>query len=114
MKKKLYRQMEKYLEEYDRVLLIADERFRGYHINVDIPYKLLVLARQDTSPSEGEAFTLKIITDEECREFIHMYHMYEFSDSFLLLGTSRNYGGLLNMVDTGMMTGDEVVEALLQ
>lgn len=54
----------------------------------------------------------KVLLSSDMREF-EMYRMYEFSDRFIALSESAQYGGVWNYVRNGILTPDEALELLI-
>ncbi len=46
-------------------------------------------------------------------DFTTLFKIYEFSDKIKLFGRNKQYGGLMNLVDTGLWTEEQVFEAIL-
>ncbi len=108
-----YALLERYLIQYDKVILITDLIFGGCRVNADLRCKPLILATEDTAPCYDERYEIKLIDDEVCRSLAEIYHMYDCSDCFIVLEENDRYGGLGNMVRTGVMTKDEAFESVL-
>ena len=51
---------------------------------------------------------------KELEEMISLYNTYEFSPNVLLLADSAQYGTLFNYIKLGLLTADELVEALAE
>lgn len=62
--------------------------------------------------SESHQDNIRILKKTESEELIKLYHLYEFSDKFRLLSNNENYGGIINLLNTGVLTEDEMYEAL--
>lgn len=54
-----------------------------------------------------------VLPSEKYPDLRLLYHTYEFSDRFRVIGRNRQYGGLLNYVDHGLLTEQEVFELIL-
>lgn len=63
-------------------------------------------------PAEKSGFTYGRITEEEQEQLLRLYHMYEFSDKFSVIGEEGAYGGLSRLVETGVISMEEAAEAL--
>lgn len=57
---------------------------------------------------------VKVISADEYPEMTSLFYMYEFSDKVRIIGRSDQYGGLLNLVDAGLITEEEVFEAIMR
>ncbi len=56
---------------------------------------------------------LAIVTKEEFEEVKKLYHTFEFSNRIIDVSNSSNYPSLFNYVNQGILTEEELVEALL-
>ena len=61
----------------------------------------------------GQHENAKVITRDEERELLDLYHMYEFSDKFLVLENSSQYGSVFDYVEDGIISFDEAVRSLI-
>jgi len=61
----------------------------------------------------GVKENVRIISLVEIEEILKLYHMYEFSNRLQIIGKNKQYGSLLNYLDTGILTETEVFEAIL-
>lgn len=114
--------LERDLAEYDRIILARGRRavqglgaVLGKHpVFRNTDRKVLILSDMDGG---GAACTGNIvwrhIGEGEMADILDMYRLYEFSDRLVLFSQEENFGGLLNFVDTGILTMDEAVESLL-
>ena len=55
----------------------------------------------------------KFVSREIVDKSICIYRMYDFSDKVFIISDSDQYGNLFNYVKTGILTKQEMVEALL-
>ena len=46
-------------------------------------------------------------------EILNFYRMYDFSDKITVISDSDQFGSLINYVKTGILTKQEMVDALL-
>lgn len=53
------------------------------------------------------------LSHEEACELSQLYLTYEFSDRFALISEQEQYGTIFNYVDTGILTEEEAVKAIL-
>lgn len=53
------------------------------------------------------------IADDKAKSLFDFYHIYEFSDRFQIISREERYGSLFQLVDTGLLTLDEMAKALL-
>lgn len=65
----------------------------------------------DDSKKDGE----KVLTRsrDEMNSFLEVYRLYDFSDKVIFISDSNQYGTLFNYVKTGILTEQEMVDALL-
>lgn len=55
----------------------------------------------------------KFVSRESVNKAIYIYRMYDFSDKVSVISDSDQYGNLFSYVKTGMLTKQEMVDALL-
>lgn len=60
-----------------------------------------------------ERFRSITVSHEEARELCGLYFTYEFSDRFVVFSDNRQYGTIFNYADTGIVTEEEAVKAIL-
>ena len=91
-------------------------------------YDLILLVDSDDSLSDGglmgkllnsQAYRrsekkILVLPAEKHMDLVSLYHTYEFSDRFRVIGRSSQYGGLFNYVDNGLLTEQEVFELILR
>lgn len=91
-------------------------------------YDLILLVESEESSSVGgllgkllnaQAFResekkILVLPSERYRDLVSLYHTYEFSDRFRMIGRSRQYGGLFNYVDNGLLTEAEAFALILR
>ena len=53
------------------------------------------------------------ISQKELEELRELYQLYDFSDKIIFISDSTQYGTLFNYVKTGILTEQEMVDALL-
>ena len=61
----------------------------------------------------SEDIFFKHISFEEMEEILNLYRMYEFSDKITVLSEDIQYANMINYVKAGLLTPEEMVEALL-
>ncbi len=66
-------------------------------------------AIEEKSSSQISKYVSKEVVDNT----IKIYRMYDFSDKIMVLSNSEQYGSLLNYVKNGILTMEEMVDALL-
>lgn len=91
-------------------------------------YDLILLVESEAEQSLGglmgrllnsQAFRksdkkILVLPAEKYTDLVSLYHTYEFSDRFRMVGRSRQYGGLFNYVDNGLLTEAEAFELILR
>lgn len=55
-----------------------------------------------------------LLSANECKELEELYYTYEFSDRIRMIGRDRRQGSLMNCVDQGLLTEQEMFEAILR
>lgn len=55
----------------------------------------------------------KFISRESVNKAIYIYRMYDFSDKVFVISDSDQYGTMFNYMKTGILTKQELIEALL-
>ncbi len=112
-------ELQKLLEEYDRIFLIPEEsgleKYTVAHmLKIGVRKNkmdgILIFSSKEEYGDLGFAF--KKITREFQNNLYQLYHMYEFSERFQLISKGKNIGGLWNLVDTDLLSWDEMTEAL--
>lgn len=101
-------QLKRLMSQYDRIFLVFDKNL--YELLVekkDSESKILFLFPDDSFPEHERHLC------EDGKKFQELYFMYEFSDRFQVLSRSEYFGSMLNLVDVGILTYEELVEALL-
>lgn len=53
------------------------------------------------------------LSDKEMKELLEMYYVYDFSDKIIAFMESVQYGSMFNYNKTGILTRQEIVDALL-
>ena len=62
----------------------------------------------------GNTYTfLRKVPSEQMNEVLNLYRLYDFSDKVTVITESEQYGSLFNYVKTGLLTVQEMVDALL-
>ncbi len=91
-------------------------------------YDLILLVESDDPSSVGglmgkllntQAFRksqkkILVLPAEKYGDLVSLYHTYEFSDRFRVIGRSSQYGSLFNYIDNGLLTEAEAFELLLR
>lgn len=108
------------LDRYDKIFVvpntqeITNEMLEWLYKSVVLrnsEKKILFISAINFMVNESCEF-YKISTNEEvCLKKI--YYMYEFSDKFQILSKNNIFGGILNLVETGILTFEEAIKAFL-
>lgn len=115
----LLAKLEEWLAVYDHVyLILGREPERDIYISgilragerITKGQRILLLS-EDTMMAGG-SFSYVQLTEEEQKQFLLLYHMYEFSDRFSVLAKESAYGGLYHLMETGLLSMEEAAEAL--
>lgn len=56
---------------------------------------------------------IRIISKQEINEIMYLYHLYDFSDKIIVISSSDQYASMYNYIKTGILTRQEMVDALL-
>ncbi|MCR5789323.1 MAG: hypothetical protein K6G83_05475 [Lachnospiraceae bacterium] len=110
--------LEEDLLQYDRVYLLGEGiDFGKLARAADRSEKKMIFYFPENLCAEEEVSCFpayRRISPEQENVILNLYRMYEFTDNFHLLDAdSRNYGNLLNYMESGVLTAEEVYEALL-
>ncbi len=119
-KDELLTALECYLNEYDRIILIINSSIGesdlvSKFINseaVKNNTKKIMIMSSDNAP-ESEYYVYYRLSKAEEKQLVSLYMMYEFSDRFQILAYGNNFGNIFNYVNTGLMTWEEMFEAIL-
>lgn len=113
-------QLEKDLEQYDRVILLADdetgnffaEQLKKWDFLQGRRKRVLLLSVHVRDKEVGKVCARKIGKETEA-ELLRLYDLYEFSDRFLVLRDEKHCGTIWNYVKGGLLTSAEAVNAIL-
>lgn len=130
--RKLISQLESDIEQYDQIFLVSEDRtllreavsvLCRLQEPVGSNRKRLILVTSDTESEDMLALIpesvpaghviWRRISQKEVDALCSLYDSYEFSDRFHILSREEQYGGMLNFVDTGILSTEEMIEALL-
>lgn len=115
----LLSKLEAWLASYDHVFLIPSK-------NGTVGTAIRDLLRAGADKTKGRSllllsaapvtasadFTYRQLGRQEEEQLLQLYHMYEFSDHFSVIGETEAYGGLFHLVETGVLSMEEAAEAL--
>ena len=94
------------LNTYDLILLVASED------QSSVGGMMGKLLNSQAFRKSGKK--ILVLPAEKYMDLVSLYHTYEFSDRFKIIGRSSQYGGLFNYVDNGLLTEQEVFELVLR
>lgn len=94
------------IKEYDLILLVEDY---DNSFSKDLVDRL---KRCDAYKQSDKKIC--IFGADECKDMISLYYTYEYSDKVKVVGRSRQYGGLFNLVEAGLITYNQAFEAILR
>ena len=111
--------LEKDLEEFDRIILIDEKRVKQDFLDAFykseafsvVRKKILILSEKEDK--RKGSIVWRCITESEMRDISKLYYMYEFSNRISLLSQENIFGGLHNLVNTGVLTQEEAITAFL-
>lgn len=130
--REIIRRLESDIRQYDQIFLVTGEEVLLREIvsslcclreSGDSDRRRLVLIPSDTGPEDiwdllsedktDSRVSWRRVSRGEAQTLCRLYDSYEFSDRFHILSREEQYGGLLNFVDTGILSAEELLEALL-
>lgn len=109
------------IQKFDLVLLVMDgsgvaenltENFLNSKALQKASKKILVLSDQNV-PYTNVRHQYHQLSARELDAIRNIYFMYDFSDHFRVLSYSRQYGGLLDYVNSGLLSMEGVFQAVL-
>lgn len=118
-------ELERDIADFSKIILVHGQRAEeglgdaldGYEAVRKTDRKVLILSggkKRWNCCKEGRGSIIwRCLTDREMQDILKLYYLYEFSDRVVLFSQESIFGGLLNYVDTGILTMDELVRALL-
>lgn len=116
------RKLEKWLSEYDKVILVVDGSGPARNLTKEITSyicsckhlkNILILSGNAETPTE-ESNNIRKISKEEEECFVGLYRLYDFSDRFLVLMDTEQYGTILNYVKSDLLTLNDVFGVLIE
>lgn len=122
--------LEKCIEEYDRILIwnicsvkiwdmflefCNSDVFDNCKEKILLAYVITIEHQDDSinTNSADENLEIRKLTGQEYSDILDLYLMYEFSDRVRIISGSSQYAGMMNYVDTGLLTQKELFMALL-
>lgn len=121
---KIIYQIKKYIEDGVTIVAVDCDAFKMSFINKLILYiqrqkaeqnfMVLIYGHTKQAPLLKDESYVKLLTREEYYSIQRIFEMYEFSDHISMLYNSNLYPVLFNYIKIGIMTEEEVFEALLR
>lgn len=112
-------ELERYLNKQDLVILIDIDKANRIVDRlcdseaVQKTQKRLAIFSTVNYPKRRGNHVYVTVSEKEMKDLLEIYRTYEFSDKLTLLADSKNYGTMWNYVDSGILTPNDVFEALL-
>ncbi len=116
--KELIQSLQDMLSSYDKILFLPRGETKMAEILGGCPQerlqdkKLLLLSQEDV-PDLPDGIERHQVDEESAASLKRLYHTYEFSNKFRMLSASDNFGTIWNYVETGVLTAEEALAALL-
>jgi len=117
-KAKIIIELEKDLMQYDSVLLCIPNDVdsvleRLFDLSIfkqsEANFKVYIPSSFDMYVKEN----VRVVSGQEMNIILEYYRMYEFTDRLKILGENKQFGGLVNYLKNGILTEEEVFEAIL-
>lgn len=113
-------ELEKVLEKYDKVFLFIErdkvhrdfiERFCASEVIKHSGKNVLILSTVELA--DGNGYVCRKLTQEKAQRLKGLYFLYEFSDRFKIFSWEDSFGSLINYIESGVLTWEEVFAAIL-
>lgn len=106
------------LSAYDKILFLSRGETKMAEILSSCPKKRLhdrklFLLSQEDVPDLPDGIEEYRLDEKSAAALQRLYHTYEFSNKFIILSASDNFGTIWNYVETGVLTAEEALTALL-
>ena len=105
--------LEKEIKNGKRIIIInhqVDREFRDLIKRIKSDLNLEVWCCNNGAKIDNAC---KSLSRKEIDEIISVHRIYDFSDKIIFISDSTQYGTLFNYVKTGILTEQEMVDALL-
>ena len=112
-------ELEKKLKDFDRVILVDERRLSREFLETLYTSETLgkdqkkTLILSEAEDKKQGSIVWRCTAGKDFSEFLRVYFLYEFSDHISLISKEHTYGGILNLVETGILTLEEAQAALL-
>lgn len=113
-------ELEKYLLKYDKIFIFEStdeistqllEKFCSFLKYNKFEKKIFIMSTFGYEKPEG--FDFIRISDTQYNLICKMYYMYEFSGRMHIINKNYSFGSLFNYIKTGVLTEEEMFEAML-
>ena len=119
-KNKTIAMLKKDLEAFDKIILMdvrpekrqLAELFYESEALQATREKILILSGGEEMRRDNVIW--RHATESVMNDLLKIYHMYEFSNRFSLFSQEDGFGGLYNLVKTGILTEEEAITAFLR
>ena len=107
-----------YLEQEDMVILIDSsganpltEMLCKSDALQNTPKRVVIISKTNFPIKPGKHI-YRTVSEREMRELLYVYRLYEASDKLFLLSDSTNYGSAWNYVNNGLISENDMFEAM--
>lgn len=110
--------LQRYLNKEDMVILIdtdGSNPLTEILCRSEIPeksWKRAVILSAANFPRKPGRHSYQTVSEKEMNMLLKLYRLYEASDKLFLLSDSKNYGSIWNYVNSGLISEEEMLEAL--
>ena len=110
--------MKQFIYTFSNIIIIYSVSFQ-LHCIYNIFHIYLFDVKDDMAKNLSYSFSEKTgkwneqFSEAEFAAIQKLYHTYEFSDHIHFVALNDQYGSLFNYVKTGLLTEEEMIEALL-
>lgn len=107
------------LKEYDQIVLFPGDRRTGQNIctPAELPGQKLedgILAKFRSFIRSQNRWNILVLSADKCKDLAGLYYTYEFSNKIRAVGGKHQHGSLMNYVALGLLTEQEMFEAILR
>ena len=111
-------QLQHSLDLYDRIFLVLEigdfRKCLVYGRKTQNNNFLLLIPDVYEEDFEEFGFNQQFLTQGEVDELICLYSTYEFSHRFRIISKDETYGNVFQLVESGLLTYEEALEAILR
>ena len=117
MEQQWYARVEAWMEEYEKIYLVMDPSILKLLMTAETaPCKVLLLFPETLGnfpQREQGSISFVPICEEHAGWLRALYLTYEFSNRFRMLSCRTPHGNIMNYVNTGLLSQEDVLMALL-